>query len=111
MFYSAEAPGECVFRYSCGESPVHLRNSREKCCWLEIPTSMAISSRLLPVPVRSSFACWMPDALQVFIHGFVRMLPEKPVQIGGLNMKLMGDDGGCKGLGIVRRMMASASVT
>ena len=23
------------------------------------------------------------DALQVFIHGFVRMLPEKPVQIGG----------------------------
>ena len=41
------------------------------------------------------------DALQVFIHGFVRMLPEKPVQIGGLNMKLMGDDGGCKGLGIV----------
>ena len=31
-FYSADVPGECVFRNSCGERPVHLRNSREKCC-------------------------------------------------------------------------------
>ena len=26
------APGGCVFRYSCGESPVIFRNSLEKCC-------------------------------------------------------------------------------
>lgn len=31
-FYSAAAPGGCVFRYSCGESPVIFRNSLEKCC-------------------------------------------------------------------------------
>lgn len=51
------------------------------------------------------------DALQMLVHGLGGMLPEQPVQIGGLDMQLAGDDGGGQRLGVVRRMIASASVT
>ena len=41
------------------------------------------------------------DALQMLVHGLGGMLPEQPVQIGGLDMQLAGDDGGGQRLGVV----------